>query len=144
MQSKTKLKFFFYLLIITFISIISYSLLINSRGYVPSFTAKPKEVVVYKEEDVIKLLQSIQQKQHDSAGITINSEIIKEIKVEDEKTNAKHNYLKKYPDFLNCRKDDLKKWISGSNVSTSDLSTYNSPAPETTHNVEYLRCMNFS
>jgi len=141
-----QMKSFFYVLLVSLFLIISYSYLTTRQSSQSSYSedGNPREVVVYKEKDVLKLLETLSNQQHQQKHekypqlMNISSESVSERA--DEKKSSKHDYLKKYPEFLNCRKDSLPKWATGS-VVPSNMNEYTNPAPENTHNIEYLRGM---
>ena len=145
-----QMKFFFYILLVSFFLILSYSYITNRtrESFHSSFSQEEvnkKEVVVYKEKDVLKLLESLfnQQKrlpQPQTQVQNISSESGNaDKKIEDEMKNSKHDYLKKYPDFLNCRKENLPKWTTGSEVLSNPKLAYTNLAPEITYGIDYLR-----
>lgn len=139
-----EMRWLFYLFIITFFIIISYTFLIGRSQYSQGFIPQ-KEVVVYKENDVIKLLESLNLQnrvQKDEAKKIDNSSSIinkyQSLKKIEENENLRHDYLNRYPTFMNCRNENLKKWTA--DISQTNVD-YKAPAPRVTHDAMINRAV---
>lgn len=135
-------KYFLYALLVAVFLIMSYSYITyreSSQDLILTSQVEKKEVVVYKEKDVIKLLDILLDKKENKKDQLKNLSITSMIEDRNDKQGSlKHDYLKKYPEFLNCRKENLPKWSSASVVQTN-MGSYNNLAPQNTHEADYLR-----
>lgn len=144
MQSN-KLRWLVYLTILSFFSMISYTMLSYRSSNFERISTSVREEIVYKEKDVLSLLKKIEK----LALIDTNNKSITQQSVientQDDKNNEittdfRHDYLKKYPNFMNCRRSTLKKW-SADLPSVNPKPDYSKQAPKETHNVEFMRAV---
>lgn len=133
------MKWFAYLLVLSFISIISYSFVTSGYYNSASYSGRSsKEIFVYREQDVLKLLSIVKKM---SAGNDSTAEAFNKIKplIQEEK-KLSHDYLKKYPNFMNCHKETLKKWTANT-VNPNPAPDYSKPAPQETHGIDFTRAV---
>ena len=101
---------------------------------------KVEEVVVYKEKDILSLLGSLDLENRLNKKVvapTPASQNAATTRINE--ANESHDYLKKYPQFMDCKKKDVKKWLSGS----PQISNFNyaQAAPQASQHMDYLRAV---
>ena len=139
-NTQQNMKWFFYVVCMTFLILISYSFF-NKTEY--STVPKPypiREEVVYKEKDVLSLLEKFKGLHNVNPG-TLN-EIIKETKseVNISKPQKKHiDYLEKYPNFMDCTDPNYKKWTA--QTASQLRPDYSLPAPEKMYSNQITRAI---
>lgn len=128
-------QFFFVLATVSVVIVIFYA---KYNSAISLMSPHVEEVVVYKEKDIMSLLGSLNL----NNKVIPKDNVLQTIAKNITKTNnvkQLHDYLKKYPQFMDCKKKDIKKWASGSAQST--ITNYAVPAPQLSQDRDYLRAI---
>ena len=133
-------KMIFYVLCIAFLILSSYSFFNKSEYSTVTKLSSIREEVVYKEKDVILLLEKFKGLQKVNPN-TLN-EIINENKSEDdisEPLKTHIDYLAKYPNLMDCTDPNYKKWTA--KTASLPRPDYSLPAPEKMYSNQITRAI---
>ncbi len=119
----SKIKKYILYIFLIFISLtICFRLNINSQPTTSDHNLKVKVQEVLRKEDVISIIQKLNER---------------ETKVST--SQIKYDYLKRYPNFLECNKNVTAKWSSNAMYADDQQLEYSKPASNETHKHRFVK-----